>query len=153
MNFITPEELEKRKKEIFKKSRQNKVHPIESNPIISEQPIATVSNMNTFRRKLDNMLGGKIESTRTPIRRNTVFEPPKRQVDRPTIISITPSIDTETQTDKMNVTMDDIYSIFNISKKQRNSCKRSTCKCIMITLGITVYTVALTTFQYYVLTK
>ena len=57
------------------------------------------------------------------------------------------------QTDKLAINMDDMYSIFEISKKEQNKCKNSAVKCFLLTTGITAYTIGLLAFQYYVLSN
>lgn len=201
MNAITAADLQKKKKEIYKKNSVVPIPPTlpqqnifsDEESLICEKPLRPVSDMNTFKRKLDNSLRqtilpqqyenqamGRMQTaaekprryespftnttqTSTPKslpRRDTLFEKPATEtaenldfVFSPTRPKVRRRSQSHmgAQTDKISINMDDMYSIFEISKKEQNNCKKNSFKCFLLTTGITVYTIGLLTFQYYVL--
>ena len=206
MNAITAADLQKKKKEIYKK---NSVVPIPPpTPVLSQQdnfndeeshvcekPLRSVSDMNTFKRKLDNSLRqtilpqhyenqamGRMQTaaekprryespftnstqptaSKSLSRKDTLFEKPVTQSAENLDFVFSPTRSTvrrrsqsnmSAQTDKLAINMDDMYSIFEISKKEQNKCKNSAIKCFLLTTGITAYTIGLLAFQYYVLSN
>ena len=204
MNAITAADLQKKKREIYKKnslvpipqpasvlSQQDNFNDEESH--VCEKPLRPVSDMNTFKRKLDNSLRQTIlpqhyknqamgrmqtaaekprryespftNSTQPTVskslsRKDTLFEKPVTQSAENLDFVFSPTRSTvrrrsqsnmSAQTDKLAINMDDMYSIFEISKKEQNKCKNSAIKCFLLTTGITAYTIGLLAFQYYVL--
>ena len=206
MNAITAADLQKKKREIYKKnsvvpipppapvlSQQDNFNDEESH--VCEKPLRSVSDMNTFKRKLDNSLRqtilpqhyenqamGRMQTaaekprryespftnstqptaSKSLSRKDTLFEKPVTQSaenldfvfspTRPTVRRRSQS-NVSAQTDKLAINMDDMYSIFEISKKEQNKCKNSAIKCFLLTTGITAYTIGLLAFQYYVLSN
>lgn len=207
MNTITASELQKKRREIYK---NNNVVPIPPPPPlklslshqdnfnneeshICEKPLRPVSDMNTFKRKLDNSLRqtiipqryenqamGRMQTaaekprryespftnstqptaSKSLSRKDTLFEKPVTQSAENLDFVFSPTRSTvrrrsqsnmSAQTDKLVINMDDMYSIFEISKKEQNKCKNSAIKCFLLTTGITAYTIGLLAFQYYVL--
>ena len=174
-------------------SQQDNFNDEESH--VCEKPLRSVSDMNTFKRKLDNSLRQTIlpqhyenqamgrmqtaaekprryespftNSTQTTApkslsRKDTLFEKPVTQSAENLDFVFSPTRSTvrrrsqsnmSAQTDKLAINMDDMYSIFEISKKEQNKCKNSAVKCFLLTTGITAYTIGLLAFQYYVLSN
>ena len=206
MNAITAADLQKKKREIYKKnslvpipqpasvlSQQDNFNDEESH--VCEKPLRPVSDMNTFKRKLDNSLRqtilpqhyknqamGRMQTAaekprryespftnstqptapKSLSRKDTLFEKPVTQSAENLDFVFSPTRSTvrrrsqsnmSAQTDKLAINMDDMYSIFEISKKEQNKCKNSAIKCFLLTTGITAYTIGLLAFQYYVLSN
>ena len=204
MNAITAADLQKKRREIYKKnsvvpipqpasvlSQQDNFNDEESH--VCEKPLRPVSDMNTFKRKLDNSLRQTIlpqhyknqamgcmqtaaekphryeypftnstqrSAPKSLSRKDTLFEKPVTQSAENLDFVFSPTRSTvrrrsqsnvSAQTDKLAINMDDMYSIFEISKKEQNKCKNSAIKCFLLTTGITAYTIGLLAFQYYIL--
>ena len=169
MNTITADILLKKKNEIYKKNKGNSNKIIPKNENIIDEPLQSVSDMNTFKRKLDESLRQSIFPQTTHInkqmvRKDTLFERPKNINDHlseshsmPTQSKIRKRSQsqwahTDVQTDALSLDIEDMYSIFNI-KKKKNSCIKSSLKCTLITMGATVYSIGILAFQYYVIYK
>jgi len=167
MNTITADALLNKRDEIFKNKQNNSNRITPRNENIIDDPLRPVSDMNTFKRKLDNSLRQSIfppiTSPSPPhVRRDTLFERPSYDesqsedlFSRPTQSKIrkrsqSHQVHTDVQTEAISLNIEDMYSIFSINKKQQNNCRKSSLKCALITLGATVYSVGLLAFQYYV---
>ena len=210
MNTITAAELLKKKNEIYNKNsnvptslplssrqtlaRQDTLCINDEESLICEKPLRPVSDMNTFKRKLNHSLRQTIlpqqyenqtigrmqtaaenprryeyplqiqKSARTnkPFllpRRDTVFEKPDIQANENLDLVFSPTRSKirkrsqshmGAQTDKLSIDMNDMYSIFDVKKKQE-ACRTTSIKCILFTTAITAYSIGLLAFQYYVL--
>lgn len=169
MNTITTDALLKKRNEIYKNTKYNSTKNVPKNENIIEDPLRSVSDMNTFKRKLESSLRQSIVPNTTtytpPIRRDTLFKKTVRTDSMSSDpFSVTTKskirkrsqshqVHTDVQTDAISLDIEDMYSIFNINKNKHNNCKKSSLNCILITLGATVYSIGLLAFQYYIICK
>lgn len=168
MNTITAEALLKKRNEIYKKKQRNSNKVAPRNENINEDSLQAVSDMNTFKRKLESSLRqGIFPPITSPspqhIRRDTLFEEPinmnltsSDSFSIPTQSKIrkrsqSHQVHTDVQTEAISLDIEDMYSMFNINKKNQNYCRKSSIRYALITLGATVYSIGLVAFQYYII--